>query len=170
MRSTWFLVLLIRPAFVCKKRYWSGLGWRRFRKKHVTTNNVWMDKIALLSYTPKNTNVSAFWIEVRRHKKITIVHCAPCRESFFLHSLHCIVLLNHHTASQSVRSHLVVQSFKSKVPPWPISAAIYTTFSISSRIIQLSQPFLELLIIQGSTFWTLWIESCKITAKTPSGV
>ena len=98
------------------------------------------------------------------------MHCAPCRESFFSHSLHCIVLLNHHKASQSVRSHLVVQSFKSKVPPWPISAAIYTTFSISSRIIQLSQPFLELLIIQGSTFWTLWIESCKITAKTPSGV
>ena len=89
------------------------------------------------------------------------MHCAPCRESFFLHSLHCIVLLNHHTASQSVRSHLVVQSFKSKVPPWPISAAIYTTFSISSRIIQLSQPFQELLIIQSSTFWTLWIKSCK---------
>ena len=169
MRSTWSLVLLIRPAFVCKKRYWSGLGWRMFRKNHVTTNNVWMDKIALL--TPKNTKVSAFLIEVRRQKKtIAIVHCAPCRESFFLHSLHCSVLLNHHTASQSVRSHLVVQSFKSKVPPWPISEAIYTTFSISSRIIQLSQPFLELLIIQGSTFWTLWIESCKITAQTPSRV
>ena len=162
MRNTWSLVLLIRPAFVCKKRYWSGLGWRMFRKNHVTTNNVWMDKIALL--TPKNTKVSAFLIEVRRQKnqlQLCIAHLAG--KAF---SLHCIVLLNHHTASQSVRSHLVVQSFKSKVPPWPIFEAIYTTFSISSRIIQLSQPFLELLIIQGSTFWTLWIESCKITAKT----
>ena len=163
MRSTWSLVLLIRPAFVCKKRYWSGLGWRMFRKNHVTTNNVWMDKIALL--TPKNTKVSAFLIEVRRQKnqlQLCIVHLAGKAFS----CTYCIVLLNHHTASQSVRSHLVVQSFKSKVPPWPISAAIYTTFSISSTIIQLSQPFLEMLMIQGSTFWTLWIERCKITAKT----
>ena len=36
------------------------VGVKKVQEKHVTTNNMWMDKIALLSYPPKNTNVSAF--------------------------------------------------------------------------------------------------------------
>ena len=75
-----------------------------------------MDKIALLSCPPQNINFLGFLIEVRRHKnklQLCIVHLAGKAFS----CTYCIVLLNHHTASQSVRSHLVVQSFKSKVPP-----------------------------------------------------